>query len=231
MTNFSSPNNIPRRVDTQPPADSTPPQNTAEGWLGRLELYSEFIVIKLPGIQPYIVDPTQLETAITSLEFNSGLLPLNCLSWSIKEGLDKITIYIPPRLWSLQIIEEHRPWQVPLPGFVFTGHDRVYYLWAVTELPAHPYIQLYRAPCPHVNFEGLCFSEMPLPQADVATIWHAADIFFAGRFGRKQVEGKSRAAEGNILHHWQALARAGVITYPLDDLVQTELTLRRFLDG
>src|SRR5688572_4983961 len=96
--------------------------------LGRLDLYPTYIVFTtFKGDEEptrYILDPLQASAVLGSIDLSSGLLPLDCLFWS-KQGQERLGVYIPPRLWSITVVNEPRPWQVALPGFIFVGQGQV----------------------------------------------------------------------------------------------------------
>ena len=104
---------------------------------------------------------------------------------------------------------------------------------AVAERPMGLSVRLYKAPCPHVNSEGICLcpNGTPFPCAGGATIWQAADIFFDSRFGRRLSGEKSRAYPDNVLNQWRTLSHQGDTFYPLEDLVETSLNLGRVIDA
>jgi hypothetical protein len=109
------------------------------------------------------------------------------------------------------------------------GHSYDYSLWAVTERPAVESAPLYLAPCPNVSLKGVCRGNAPFPKAAPATIWQAVEVFFGSKFNQDLANGKSRSHPGNILDQWRALNQAGAETYPLEDLVLTDITLRRLV--
>jgi hypothetical protein len=201
----------------------------------RLDLFSDFIVLSKfqqgQMTEQYLVDPLDVATALAGLNVNSGLLPDNCLFWSKKDGYDGLGVYVPPRVWPVTVRPEPRAWRVPLPGLVFTGRGYDYSVWAVLDRPASVETQLYMAPCPNVSLDGVCRGNAPFPRATPATLWQAVDVFFASRFNRDLSNQKSRAYPDSILDQWRALHQAAADSYPLDDLVGTNLTLGRLIDA
>ena len=211
----------------------------------RLDLYTDFVVLSkfFAGevSETYVVDPAEVAAALAGLDLGSGLLPENCLFWSKKGGWDRLGIYLPPQTWLVTVRNEDQAhstdpstssggtsgqaWRVPLPGLVFTGYEYNYSLWAVTDRPAGPATPLYMAPCPNVSLEGVCRGNAPFPRTTTTTMWQAVDIFFSSKFNRDLSNAKSQAYPDCILDQWRALAQAGTETYPLEDLVQTRLTL------
>jgi hypothetical protein len=202
---------------------------------GRLDLFTDFIVLskfrKGEVTEQYVVDPAEMAAAIAGISLNSGLLPHDCLFWSKKDGYDRLGIYIPPQVWPVVVRGEAQAWRVPLPGLVFVGHDYDYSLWAVAERPADRRAPLYLAPCPNVHPQGVCRGNVPFPRAGTTTVWQAVEAFFASKFNRDLSDGKSRAYPNCVLDQWQALHQAGAETYPLDDLILTNLTLGRLIDA
>lgn len=199
----------------------------------RLDLYDDFVTLSKfrtgQVTDQYLVDPTELAAVLAGVNLHSGLLPRDCLFWSKLQGYDRLGIYIPPQVWPVTIRNEPQAWRVPLPGLIFTGHEYDYSLWAVKDYPTDDSTPLYMAPCPNVHPEGVCRGSAPFPQAGTATIWHAVDIFFSSKFNRDLSNQKSRAFRDCVLDQWHALHEAGAENYPLGDLVETNLTLRRLI--
>jgi hypothetical protein len=212
---------------------------------GRMDFYGDFIALykcRNGQITEYYpaIDPDEAAAAIGNVNLTSGLLPRECLFWGKLEGTDRIGIYIPPQVWPVVVRDEPLPtsthpaaagqaWRVPLPGLIFVGHSYDYSLWAVTERPAVESAPLYLAPCPNVSLKGVCRGNAPFPKAAPATIWQAVEVFFGSKFNQDLANGKSRSHPGNILDQWRALNQAGAETYPLEDLVLTDITLRRLV--
>lgn len=200
----------------------------------RLDLYDDFVLLAKfrtgQVTEQYLVDPAELAAVLAGINLHSGLLPRDCLFWSKLRGHDRLGIYIPPKVWPVTIRNEVQAWRVPLPGLVFTGHEYDYSLWAVKDYPTDDNTPLYMAPCPNVHPEGVCRGSAPFPQAGPATIWHAVDIFFSSKFNRDLSNQKSLAHPDCVLDQWRKLNDAGADTYPPDDLVETNVTLRRLIN-
>jgi hypothetical protein len=201
----------------------------------RLDLFTDFAVLSkfFAGevSEKYVVDPAEVAAALAGLDLGSGLLPENCLFWSKKGGWDRLGIYVPPRAWLVTVRDEPQAWRVPLPGLVFTGHEYNYSLWAVTERPASRQAPLYLVPCPNVSGEGVCRGSAPFPRAGTTSLWQAVDVFFSSKFNRDLSNAKSKVYPACILDQWRALHQAGAETYPLEDLVKTNLTLGSLIDA
>jgi hypothetical protein len=202
---------------------------------GRLDLYTDFIVLSkfFQGqvSEQYVVDPMEVAAVLAGLDLSSGLLPDNCLFWSKKHGSDRLGIYVPPKVWLVAVRDEVAAWRVPLPGLVFTGHDYDYSVWAVAERPTDRQAPVYLAPCPNVHPEGVCRGNAPFPRASPATIWQAVDVFFSSKFNRDLSNHKSQAYPDCVLDQWRALHQAGTESYPLTDLVKTNLSLGSLIDA
>lgn len=202
---------------------------------GRLDFFSDFIVLSKfwqgQLSEQYVVDPMEVATALAGLDLSSGLLPDNCLFWSKKGGHDRLGVYVPPRVWLVSIRGEEQAWRVPLPGLVFTGHGYDFSLWAVAERPTDRQAPLYLAPCPNVHPEGVCRGNAPFPRASPATLWQAVDVFFHSKFNRDLSNAKSLAYPDCVLEQWRALSQAGAESYPLADLVKTNLSLGSLIDA
>jgi len=218
---------------------------------GRLDLYSDFIVLtRFQGGQAqdsFVVDPVEVTTALSSLSLTSGLLPENCLFWGKQGGDDGLAVYLPPQVWLVTVrpsasspstssgqapsTSSGQAWRVPLPGLVFYGRGYNYALFAVLERPAADTTQLYMAPVPNVHEKGVCLGSAPFPKAGPATMRPAVEAFFSSKFNRDLSNRKSRAYPDCVLDQWRALHEAGAESYPVDDLIGTNLALRSLYDA
>lgn len=201
---------------------------------GRMDFYGDFIALykfRNGEITEYYpaIDPDEAAAAIGNVNLTSGLLPRECLFWGKREGCDRIGLYLPPQVWPVVVRDEDQAWRVPLPGLIFVGHSYDYSLWAVAERPAAENAPLYLAPCPNVSLKGVCRGNAPFPKASPATLWQAVEVFFSSKFNGDLANGKSRAYPNSVLDQWRALHGAGAESYPLDDLVLTDITLRRLI--
>lgn len=200
----------------------------------RLDFFEDFVLLsKFSGgqvTQQYPVDPAEVAAALAGLSLNSGLLPRETLFWSKLHGQERLGIYLPPQVWPVTVRGETLAWRVPLPGLIFVGHEYDYSVWAVSERPTDHATPLYLAPCPNVHPEGVCRGNAPFPRASAATIWQAVDIFFSSRFNRDLSNQKSQAFPDCILDQWQVLHEAETETYPVEDMIQTNLTLGRLIN-
>lgn len=195
----------------------------------RLDLYSDFLLMTRftagQATDRFIVDPTDLAAALAGLNFNTGLLPENTLFWHRKDGQPGLGVYLPPHHRLVSIRAEARAWRIPLPGLVFAGRGYHYQIWAAPERPTRLDQPLYLAPLPNVSPEGVCLGNAPFPQAEPATIYQAVDTFFNSRFNHDLSNGKSRQFPDRIIDHWRVLHESQADTYPVEDLIGTNLTL------
>lgn len=200
----------------------------------RFDMFTDFIIFTKyrdgEVTERFLVNPTETAAAIGGFDLNSGLLPERCLFWSKKGGLDRLAIYIPPGPRFVTMRNEPQAWRVPLPGLVFVGYDFNYNLWAVKEPPVTPSVPLFAAPCPNIH-EGVCRGNAPFPRASCAAIWQAVDVFFSSKFNQDLSDGKSIAYPKSVVEQWRVLNQVNAEEYPLDDLVETKLTLGRLIDA
>ncbi|RMG72447.1 MAG: hypothetical protein D6722_05410 [Bacteroidetes bacterium] len=208
--------------------------------VGRLDVYNDFIVFSRfrdgKPQEQYLVDPVEVAIALGGISLGSGLLPPNTLFWGRQNGYVRLGIYLPPRVWPLSIraadvAADGRAWRVPLPGLLFVGHNYDYNLYAVADTPPlGPDTPLFVAPCPNIFPEGVCRGSAPFPPASPGTISQAVEAFFGSRFNHDLGRNKSKKHPERILDQWAELEQAGAEEYPLDDLVPTNLTLRKLAD-
>lgn len=161
---------------------------------------------------------------------SSGLLPPNCLFWQQRAGRERIGIFIPPQMWDLRVAPTSAAnRRLPLPGLVFVGRETHYQLWAVKEAELTAQTVLYHAPVPNMD-RAVCTGNVEFPPAGAATIGRAVKAFFESDFNNHLIQGKSRKYPDNILRMWRVLHRARAKAYPLDDLVETRLILRKVMN-
>jgi len=197
----------------------------------RLDLFEESIVLTHydDGGKPvtcYEVGPDDLASAFTGIPLSTGLLPRDCLFYARRDGQELIAIYIPPGRRTLVAWldpEQKVEFDVPLPGFVFTGQGGQYRIFAVKQRPGERE-RLFRPPLPNVFDDGrICAGNVNFPPCTATTIHEAVELFFASEFNHDLAQSKSAGYKENVLDLWIAID--GQETFPFDDLVKTHLVL------
>lgn len=114
---------------------------------------------------------------------------------------------------------------VPLPGLLFLGVDRHYFLWAFKTWKDSA-TALYDVPLPNVHPNGaICFGNATPPLASGKTILKAWTLFWESQFSNELTSDKSRRHNDNVLLHLADLHDQQARTYPVEDLVRADITL------
>lgn len=117
---------------------------------------------------------------------------------------------------------------VPLPGFMFLGIKRTYYIWAYGEWQAEQ-TPLYQAPLPNVHPDGhICFGKSRPPMVNGQTIERAWDLFWNSPFNHDLTRGKSKRFPKNILALLATLHQPSLNTtarFPIDELREARITV------
>ena len=125
-----------------------------------------------------------------------------------------------------------RSLQVWLPGMVFLGSHKDYYLWTYRTWKGVE-TTLYHAPIPNVHPNGhICFGQNRPPIAAAVTIDKAWNLFWQSPFNHDLASDKSRQCPASILTLLATLHRIEadpLDTYPDDDLKRSPLTMPQII--
>ena len=122
--------------------------------------------------------------------------------------------------------------QVWLPGMVFLGIQKRYFLWTYRTWKQQA-TTLYHAPVPNVDTKGqICYGQLRPPIAAVETIDQAWTLFWNSPFNRDLASDKSRQYPDCILTllatlHQHELAQ--LAPYPESDLKRSPITMEAIL--
>jgi len=118
---------------------------------------------------------------------------------------------------------------VPLPGLLFLGVERQYFLWAFKTWK-ETNTALYEVPLPNVHPSGaICFGDSTPPLASGTTIRKAWTLFWDSQFSNELTTNKSRAHTDNILTQLAELHTQQAREYPLNDLVRARITIPKII--
>lgn len=176
------------------------------------------------AVAAHEVAPADVAAALSGLPLSGALLPEHCVTYGRKSGHEYLAVYVPPhrRPVSTQIGGETETHEIPVPGLIFAGYRKNYYVFAVKEgRPGEFTMQqpLYRAPFPNVNSSGrICLGNADFPQCTADTIWDAVDAFFSSYFNNHNTGNKSQTYEESIIAAWHAYADRD--EWPTGDLVK-----------
>lgn len=202
--------------------------------LGRVDLFEETLFYtKFDAGRPaaaFEVSPADLATAFSGVPLATGLLPKNCLFYARSGQGERLAVYLPAsvRTMAVAVMQKRTEFKIPLPPLVFVGQGASYWIHAVKQYPG-PDEGLFLAPLPNVHNDGLiCAGSVKFPGCSSATIYKAADAFFASDFNLDLAAGKSKK-KTNLLELWEGLQ--GKDNYPVGDLVPSRISLADLVKG
>lgn len=191
------------------------------------------------GETEYPISPAQLATALAArVRFSTGLLSGNTLYIS-SEGIRKVVVeYRAPQKTALFFDGSDTPLRVPLPGLVLvrltTANDNPRYgIYAVRKRPTSMDIDLYLAPLPNTDRNGICWGTVKKVSAeslagnDLTEDWA---ILLGSLFTNHSVGGKSKSHSTDIRQKLIHLDNRQARVYPTHDLVPIELKLSDILE-
>lgn len=160
----------------------------------------------------------------SSLSFDSGWLPQGTLRFGLDAGGTRwVSMVLPASRRRLSILDTDLGLQeveLPLPGLVFTGRGRSYWIWAVKDEVVTPQTQVFHAPLSNVDEVGrICFGANALPEADGTSMMHALHLFLDSPFNGHHASQKSRTHQGDIRFLLQDVASQKRDHFPDDELL------------
>lgn len=167
------------------------------------------------------VSPAALKEAFANEPVDSGWLAFNSVRWGQCRRGEWLVQFYPPRRYQLALDRfADTPISVPLPGFVFVGCDRSYWIWAIKSNSLDPNSKLFHAPLPNVMPDGsICFGENFPPKTSPLGIVQAWDLFWRSPFNNHVVHNKSKLHNQDVRFQLLSLHRKGSKRYPVRDLV------------
>lgn len=208
------------------PKDGLIKINAALLFLGNEEMFAYYRRDEQYGGEPRckLVAADAVRAAFHAMPFESGWMPPGTLRFGISAtGTRWLSIFVPPGRRMIQVVDNDLGLlsvEVPLPGFVFTGYGRDYWIWAVKDESVTAQTGLYHAPLSNVDADGrICFGVNSVPEADGATILQAFHLFIESPFNGHTAASKSRKHKGDVRYQLTELAAQHAECYPLDDLL------------
>lgn len=170
-----------------------------------------------------LLDADAVRAAFQPMPMASGWLPQGSLRFGIDvTGQRWVSIALPPAIRQISIIDNDlglQQLEVPLPGLIFTGLGRSYWIWAVKSPTIGPTTELYHAPLSNVNSQGsICFGANQIPVADETTMLPALSLFLESPFNGHLAALKSRTHQGDIRFLLQDLDKRKASQFPLEEL-------------
>lgn len=162
------------------------------------------------------ISPAALREAFVAEPIDSGYLPPNTVRWGKCHKGEWLVQFYPPQRCCISL--ENTTLTVPMPGLVFAGCDRKYWIWAVKKFD--PNSPIFHAPLPNVMENGsICFGGNSVPNCSAAHIMQVWQLFWHSPFNQDLVQGKSKSYPENVRSHLQQLHNSNSKKYPTRDLV------------
>lgn len=169
--------------------------------------------------QAFMLEPT-----------DSGWLTTETVRWGVCGRGDYIINFYAPARYDLLMRSDDGQTEatltVPLPGIVFAGLDRSWYVWAVRGKRFSPDLDLFQAPLPNVGHTGLiCFGENRHPEVGKHCAQMAWQLFITSAFNAHHADGKSHKYPDNVIFQLYSLSARKAARYPAKDLVSLRSTV------
>jgi PRTRC genetic system protein B len=183
------------------------------------------------------ISPLSARQAFTLERIDSGWMAPNIIRYGENQNgpwflqrheATHYTLTLDPPLKLSNLADGLRQLCVPLPGFVFLGMKRTYYLWAYREWQAEK-TALYEAPLPNVYPNGhICFGKSRPPMVNGQSIEQAWHLFWNSPFTHDLIRGKSKRFSKNVLAllatlHQPTLNAAA--RFPIEELQEARVTV------
>lgn len=178
-------------------------------------------------IQYKFLSSAAVRHAFAHSSIDSGWLPPRVVRWGSGDKGEWMIQFLSPQHHTLLFVcdsgDQPMTLTVPMPGLVFAGRGRDYYLWALKARQFNPEAQVYHAPLPNIDAAGrICFGSNAVPSVSGVGILQAWQLFLNSPFNRDYTSGKSRANSTDVRSHLVTLHQQGKKRYPLRDLVPME---------
>ena len=175
----------------------------------------------------YPVSSADVAAVFNQATASTGLLPADCLFWQHTAQGQRLAIWLPPARRTLRFAGRIAPLTMPVPGLVFVGRGRSYWLYAATRRPERG-DRLYFAPLPNVHPNGgICAGTVKFPACSSQTIHAAAALFWESAFNYDLLLG-TVTAEGDAVKTLRSLSKARV--FP-ERLLVPSITVNQLLGG
>lgn len=171
----------------------------------------------------YPVALREVAKAFNVFGLDTGLLPPDTLFWQCSHGRERVGLWLPPARRTMTFEgSKAKVINPPLPGFVFVGEGKKYFIWAAKERPSAPGAHLYLAPLPNVGSNGkICAGSVKFPTCSSKTIGEAAELFFGSLFNSDLSGGKVHGQGSSLFSFLHGLEK----TFPLNKLIWSDVML------
>lgn len=187
------------------------------------------------------LSPEAARQAFTQQQTDSGWLSPHTIRYGINDrGPWFLQRYDPTRYRitfedTIAVLGQSNPvptLNVWLPGMLFLGSHKDYYLWSYRIWKGND-TTLYQTPIPNVHPNGhICFGQNRPPVADANTIDRAWNLFWQSPFNLDLASNKSRQQPNSVLTLLATLHQekdGSRDTYPDEDLTRSPMTMSQIL--
>lgn len=165
-----------------------------------------------------LVSPEQVWQAFSNESIDSGWIPSDVIRWGIAQRSEWVITFKPPGIHELNF-SSNETLTVALPGFVFLGVGRHYYIWAIRGKTFEPKAAAFHAPLPNVYPGGnICFGSNIPPTASSQSISQTWDLFMQSEFNSHLANAKSKSQPKDVREKLRSVAEQCLPQYPAKDL-------------
>lgn len=165
-----------------------------------------------------LLSPASVRQAFSNEPIDSGWIQSGVVRWGVAARGEWVIMFVPPKAYKLDF-GSNETLTVALPGFVFLGVGKYYYIWAISGEAFEPKFTAFHAPLPNVRPGGdICFGNNIPPSASCQTIAQAWDLFMQSEFNGDLANGKSRSQPNDVREKLRSVAKRHSRAYPVKDL-------------
>ncbi len=206
--------------------------NKTNKWMAQLKIYPSYVEVQTPthlGSLNKIVSIESVASVFTGLPMQTGWLPQNTLSYHKSGNNVHMVVCIEPKKYKL--LTPRRTYNVPMPAFIFAGHNRGYQLFALAETgwPTEK-SKLYYPPLTNVfNGGGICTGSVRVPACKPETIWKAWDLIVGSYFTGHLIRKRCATYDSDVRELWAAID--GMDAFPVDELQSMNRRLKSVVEA
>ena len=165
-----------------------------------------------------LLSSNSVKAAFCQEPIDSGWLSNSIVRWGIGPSGDWVVKFISPGEHTLSFVDSE-PLTVMLPGFVFLGYGKEYYLWTIAKSSFDTEAEVFTVPLPNVYPDGrICFGPTVPPTCTPTTIDEAWRTFISSNFNSHLASGKSKMHPLDVTVQLQHVAIHKLKSYPIKDL-------------
>ncbi len=166
-----------------------------------------------------LLSPSTLRQAFCNEVLDSGWISAGIVRCGTNAMGDWAVKFIAPGKFELDL-GDRQTQNIHLPGLVFFGTGKEYYVWATDSSAFDPMATAFYAPLPNVNSSGrICFGNNTPPNANGRSLTDAWELFIRSPFNGDLANGKSKRYPNDVRQQLRSVAKRRLDQYPTKDLV------------